>query len=75
MQKAFEEGSIDEIAQVIHLTTAFFLIVIGCNLEYSNSGDIYVLLVSLSVVIGKLFFGINNLQKSSKILENITPGL
>ena len=57
------------MAQVIHLTTAIFLILIGCHLEYSNNGDIYILLVSLTVVGGKLMGGYQNWEKSVAVME------
>ena len=51
------QKQLTSIAQVIHLTTAILLILIGSILEYSRNIDFYVLLVSLSISIFKVFYG------------------
>lgn len=43
-------------------------------MEYSNNSDIYVFLVTLTVVCGKLLGGIQNLVKSERVMEGTTHG-
>jgi hypothetical protein len=49
---------ISDLAQVIHLTTALFLIVIGTNLEYSSNSNLMIFWITSSVSAFKLISGV-----------------
>jgi hypothetical protein len=54
----FTLSYISDLAQVIHLTTALFLIVIGTNLEYSSQSNLIIFWITASVSAFKLFSGL-----------------
>ena len=55
---------INDVAQVIHLTTAIFLVFIGTHLEYSKKGDLYVFLITFTIAIVKLISSFETINKT-----------
>lgn len=55
---------INDVAQVIHLTTAIFLMLLGSHLEYSQKSDLFVLLISFTVALVKIYSGFEIMAKS-----------
>ena len=49
---------ISDLAQVIHLTTALFLIVIGTNIEYSTQSNLIIFWITGSVSVFKIISGV-----------------
>jgi hypothetical protein len=61
---------INDVAQVIHITTALFLMLIGSHLEYSHRSDLYVLLVTMTIAILKLLSCVEIMRKSEAMDED-----
>jgi hypothetical protein len=55
---------INDVAQVIHLTTAIFLVFIGSHLEYSKKGDLYVFFITFTIAIVKLISSFEIMNKT-----------
>jgi len=60
---------INDVAQVIHLTTAIFLVFIGSHLEYSKRSDLYVFFITLTIAIVKLISSFEIMTKSYGLEE------
>lgn len=41
-ERTLDSEFIEEVAQVVHLTTAIFLLLLGAHLEYMKRGDLYI---------------------------------
>ena len=61
---ALDNDFIADVAQVIHLTTAIFLLFIGTHLEYSKKGDLYVFFITLTIAIVKIFSSFEIMSKT-----------
>ena len=58
---------INDVAQVIHLTTALFLMLIGSHLEYSKRSDLYIFFITLTVALVKLISCVQIINKSETL--------
>lgn len=61
---------INDVAQVIHLTTAIFLMLIGCHLEYSTKSDLYVFFITFTIAVVKLISSFEIMSKVSSTAES-----
>ena len=62
MDLKVKDDFINEIAQVIHLTTAFFLLFLGSYLEYSSNNNWIVFMITFTISIIKPVFGLQILM-------------
>lgn len=66
-ERILDSEFIEEVAQVVHLTTAIFLILLGAHLEYIKRGDLYIFLFLVAVSLVKMATGAVIVTQSEKL--------